>query len=337
MTRIKVGIIGCGKISQTRHIPEYLDNKDCEVVAVADSNYSRAKEISQKFNIPYSYDNWMDIVEDKKIDAVSVCTPNSTHGSICIHALLNGKHVLVEKPMATNLNEAKEMLKAAKSAQKILLVAHNQRLIPVYKRAKEIIKSNEIGKVYAFSSNFQHRGPEFWSVEGENNWFYRANQSHFGVLGDLGIHKLDLILWMLDEVVLESNLLTTNVKKKGNVEDTALISLELSNKIIGNILVSWNHYDQDHTTIIFGEGGHLLLGEGLFNIKVFNKSGIARTEEVIPKTRKDGMLSSEVIDNFMMAIKQEDSQNSSLSGDSIFPSMEALFKLYNSSRGETNG
>ncbi|MBU5267692.1 Gfo/Idh/MocA family oxidoreductase [Virgibacillus proomii] len=57
--------IGCGKISQTRHIPEYLDNKDCEVVAVADSNYSRTKEISQKFNIPYAYDNWMDIVEDK--------------------------------------------------------------------------------------------------------------------------------------------------------------------------------------------------------------------------------------------------------------------------------
>ncbi|MDM5335815.1 Gfo/Idh/MocA family oxidoreductase [Fictibacillus enclensis] len=326
---IKVGIIGCGKISQTRHLPEYHENPNCIVMAVADSNIGRAQEIGNTFKIPYIYSDWKTLLSNKEIDAVSICTPNSLHAKIAKQALLANKHVLVEKPMAVNQSEAMKMVETASRSNKLLMVGHNQRLIPVHIRAKELIESDILGKVVGFSTSFQHPGPEYWSVEGEKNWFYDKEQSYFGVVGDLAIHKIDLLQWILDQEIKSTQMFSHRFKKKGEVDDQAVIIVKMMSGTLGTIQVSWNNPIQDHRTIFYGEKGTLILGETHFGITVHLENGETIKEECIPKERSDGSLSSGIIDHFINGIERGDV--GPLSGSEALASMNVIFDLYGSS------
>ena len=101
---VKVGIIGCGKIAQVRHIPEYLDNPNAKLTGLYDLNLQRAKDLAEKYGCK-SYESIEDMLADPEIDAVSVCAANHVHAEITTAALKAGKHVLCEKPMATKLKD----------------------------------------------------------------------------------------------------------------------------------------------------------------------------------------------------------------------------------------
>ncbi|MEM1569323.1 MAG: Gfo/Idh/MocA family oxidoreductase, partial [Candidatus Bathyarchaeia archaeon] len=99
MDKIKVGIIGCGGIASSTHVPNYLKLPDVSVVACADIDVSRARDFAKKFNIPAFYGDYRDMLDKESLDAVSVCTPNVAHKEPSIAAMKAGAHVLVEKPM----------------------------------------------------------------------------------------------------------------------------------------------------------------------------------------------------------------------------------------------
>ena len=99
---LKVGVIGCGKIAQVRHIPEYLDNPDCQLVALFDLNAERTNELAAKYKCK-AYTSYEELLNDPEVEAVSICTNNATHAAISIAALKAHKHVLCEKPMAITL------------------------------------------------------------------------------------------------------------------------------------------------------------------------------------------------------------------------------------------
>lgn len=103
---VRVGIIGCGKIAQVRHIPEYLDNPNAKLTGLYDLNLQRAKDLAEKYNCK-SYESVEEMLADPEIDAVSVCVANHVHAEITIAALKAGKHVLCEKPMATKLKDCR--------------------------------------------------------------------------------------------------------------------------------------------------------------------------------------------------------------------------------------
>ena len=109
---VKVGVIGCGKIAQTRHLPEYLGNKYAQIVAVYDFNMVRAQEMAEIYSCK-AYDSYKSLIANSEIDAVSVCVRNSDHAAITIAALKAGKHVLCEKPMAVTLEECEEMVRVS--------------------------------------------------------------------------------------------------------------------------------------------------------------------------------------------------------------------------------
>ena len=108
---VNIGIIGCGKIAQVRHIPEYAANPGAQLAAYYDLNPARAAELAKKYG-GKAYASVEELLADKKIDAVSVCTSNVTHAEITIAALKAGKHVLCEKPMATTLADCEAMVRA---------------------------------------------------------------------------------------------------------------------------------------------------------------------------------------------------------------------------------
>jgi predicted dehydrogenase len=266
MKTIRYGFIGCGAIGQRRHLREAALNNRIEIAAVCDINASRAGEIGERFEAP-AYVDYRKMLGEVELEAVVVATPNALHAEMSIAALEAGCHVLCEKPMAVTAREAVQMVKAAEHAGRFLMIAHNQRFMKPHVKARRMIEAGEIGRVLSFVSVFKHAGPETWSVDGADSWFFRRSEAGFGVLGDLGVHKVDLLRWMLDEEFTEvAAMLATRDKRRQlhhtvDVEDNALLTLRTASRILGTIDVSWTNYgaEENHTTI-YGDRGVLRIG-----------------------------------------------------------------------------
>ncbi|EIT86322.1 NADH-dependent dehydrogenase [Fictibacillus macauensis ZFHKF-1] len=259
---IKVGVIGCGSIARFRHLPEYENHVMTSIVAVCDTNHQRADEMARLYGAKayYSYEA---LLENEQMDAVSVCTPNYLHADMTIAALQKGKHVLCEKPMAVSVEEAERMIQASKEHGKKLMIAHNQRFVPSHEKARELIATGEIGKIYSFRTAFGHPGPESWSVDGENSWFFQKEKAQIGAMGDLGVHKTDLLRFLLNEEIEEvAAFVETSAKKQATVDDTAVCILKTESGVIGTLAASWSYVGkEDNSTIIYGEKGIVRLEE----------------------------------------------------------------------------
>ena len=257
---LKFGVIGSGKIAQYRHLPEIQMNRNAIVSAVCDIVDTRAEEIAQEYNCK-AFIDYRQILKDQEIDAVVIATTNATHAEIAIAALEQGKHVLCEKPMATTLDDAQKMLNAAKTTGKQLMIAHNQRLEPAHIKAKQIINSGKLGKVLTFTSIFGHPGCEHWAIDGQDTWFFKKEHAGLGVLGDLAIHKFDLMRFLLNDDYVEAfSILETLSKTYPNgklidVEDNATCCVQTKKGALGTIISSWTYENEDNSTRIYAENG----------------------------------------------------------------------------------
>lgn len=265
MKKVQYGFIGCGAIGQRRHLREAAGNKNIQIAAVCDVNRSRASEVGKRYKTPAFFD-YREMLDNIELDAVVVATPNALHAEMSIAAMESGCHVLCEKPMATTARQAADMIKASRRAGRFLMIAHNQRFMKPHVKARHMIQAGRIGRVLSFVSVFKHAGPESWSIDGADSWFFRRREAGFGVLGDLGVHKIDLLRWMLDEEFTEvAAMLATRDKRRGlhriDLEDSAMLTVRTASRILGTIDVSWTNYgrEENHTTI-YGEHGVIRLG-----------------------------------------------------------------------------
>ena len=335
---INIGIIGCGKIAQKRHIPEYLENVDANLVGFYDLNQARAKEISETFG-GTAFDSIEDLLADPSIDAVSVCTANHTHAAITIQALQAGKHVLCEKPMATTLEDCQAMVDAANKAGKVLVIGQNQRLTKTHKKARELIRNGEIGQIIGFRTTFGHGGPETWSIDpGKNTWFFDKNIAVMGAMADLGIHKTDLLLFLSDQKIVETTAHLTTIDKRGadgeliKVDDTAICVYQLENGAIGTMTASWTFYGpEDNTTIIYGTKGIMRLYEDpQFSIQLFLKGGEKIYHQIDTTQTNENQTSSGVIDAFVESVIT--GQGGELAAGKVLESMKVIFASIESSQ-----
>ncbi|WP_066058017.1 Gfo/Idh/MocA family protein [Robertmurraya korlensis] len=306
MKKLRVGVIGCGSIARHRHLPEYAANPNVELVAVCDNNAERALEIGEKYGVP-SYTSFVELLRNAEVDAVSVCTPNYLHAPISNAALLAGVHVLCEKPMATSKEEAESMIETAKTSGKKLMIAHNQRFVASHQKARQLIQSGEVGKIYSFRTAFGHGGPEGWSVEGKEGWFFQKDKAFVGAMGDLGVHKTDLLRYVLGEEIVEVGaFVETSAKEFATVDDTAVCVLKTESGIIGTLAASWSYVSkEDNSTIIYGENAILRLEDDPTNSLVVQyKNGDVVNYQLgkIQSNDEGGQSSSHVIDLFVDAV-----------------------------------
>ncbi|MFQ3545494.1 Gfo/Idh/MocA family oxidoreductase [Halobacillus rhizosphaerae] len=261
MSRLKVAVIGCGSIAQHRHLVEYDFHPEVEISAVCDIVEERAEQVAEKYGVSAVYTDYKDLLKQENVDAVSVCTPNAFHAMISIDALNAGCHVLCEKPMATSREEAENMIKAAKQSGKKLMIGHNQRFVPSHQKAKELIEAGALGKIYSFRTTFGHGGPEGWSAEGEDTWFFKKEQAFIGAMGDLGVHKADLLRYLLGEEFTDvAGFIENNAKENITVDDNAVCILRSESGVVGTLTASWAYKPQeDNSTIIYGEKATLRL------------------------------------------------------------------------------
>lgn len=263
---VKVGIVGAGGIAQGAHIPGYQSVEGAKIMAICDIDKARAKQVAEKVDAPYIFDKYQDLVAMDELDAISVCTPNNFHRGPTVAALKAGKHVLCEKPIAGNAKDGQAMVNAAKDAKKILQIGLHQRFQTSSQMLKGFIEAGELGDpYYARAVALRRRGIPSWGV------FIEKAKSGGGPLVDIGVHVLDLIVWLMGNPKPVSASGTTYTKfgnrddvaspmwgawnvKKFDVEDFAVGLIKFDNGITVTLETSW-------AANIDGGGGSFILGD----------------------------------------------------------------------------
>lgn len=310
---LRIGIIGCGKITQVRHAPEYAENPECRLTAFYDFLPERAQDIVKLYG-GQAYDS-VDALLNSGVDAVSVCVANADHAAVSIKALQKGMHVLCEKPMATTLADCEAMARAAEDANRTLMLGHNQRLAKAHVEARRRVAAGEIGRVISFRTTFGHSGPEGWTGQ-RNSWFFDKSRAAFGALADLGIHKTDLLHYLLGEpiVAVKADFRTLDKKYPDGspigVDDNAFCIYRTQSGATGQMHVSWTFYgEEDNSTVLYGTKGILhCYADPTYSLIIEHFNG--ETERIAldemtsnKKQTTGGRVSTGVIDSFVHSVR----------------------------------
>ncbi len=189
--KIKVAVIGCGKIANSSHIPAYLKNDEVEIKYFCDIIPERADEAVEKYGCGKAVYDYHEILNDPELDSVSVCTHNDFHSIVAIDFMKAGKHVFSEKPAAKSLPEALEMQRVSHETGKLLSIGVCNRFGTAVNKVKELIDAGELGEVYQIYLSFRgYRG-----IPGIGGDFTRKESAGGGTLIDTGVHYIDLALY----------------------------------------------------------------------------------------------------------------------------------------------
>jgi predicted dehydrogenase len=214
---VKAGIIGCGGISNNKHMPAIKRMNDVEMVAFCDIAIEKAEQAKKDFGSEESrvYEDYKELLEkETEIDVIYVLTPNRSHSEISVAAMKAGKHVMCEKPMAKTYAEAKLMVDTAKETGKVLTVGYQNRYRDDSTYLNKACRAGELGDIYyAKAHAIRRRAVPTWGV------FLNEFEQGGGPLIDIGTHALDLTLWMLDNYE-PAMVVGSTFKKLGDQKDT---------------------------------------------------------------------------------------------------------------------
>lgn len=197
MKKLGIGVIGTGSISES-HLNAYAGNSNATIVAVSDLNGERASRVAEKYGASRSYTDYRDLLADKEVEAVSICTWNQTHAEIAIAAIKAGKHVLVEKPLSITVEEAEAVRDAVRASDRILQVGFVRRFDANVDLVRRFAEQGEFGDLYyAKASLIRRRG-------NPGGWFADKARSGGGPLIDIGVHVIDLSWYLMGRPKVKS-------------------------------------------------------------------------------------------------------------------------------------
>lgn len=338
---MKVGIIGCGSIAKFRHAPEYKSNQYVKEIVFYDRNIERAKSLANMFD-GRAVHSLEELLTDDSIEVISDCSSNEQHHIFTTKALLSGKHVLCEKPISLSIEHAKEIVEAQKLSGKKLMVDHNQRFTRAHQKAKDIIQSNVLGKVLTFRTTFGHAGPEHWGVNKSNStWFFQKERSGLGVAGDLGIHKVDLLHYLLDDEITTVSAFQGSLDKVNEnnepieVCDNIVCSLKTKKGRLGTASFSWTYYgEEDNSTIIYCEKGIIKIYHSQeYQIEVVTKDGEKIYYQLENIQTNDNQTTSGVIDAFIKCIQHD--ENPLVTGEDALSSLKVILGMIESAESNS--
>ncbi len=272
--KVKIGIIGTG-FAKLVQIPAFLNCKETEIVSVASGSLANAERVANDFGIKHFTDNWRETVENTEVDLICITTPTNLHYEQTLHAIKHGKHILCEKPMAMNATEALEMTTKAKDAKILALIDHELRFLNGRRKAFEMIRNGEIGKIIHFKTMFRNASRGTQNVKW--NWWSDVNAGG-GALGAIGSHAVDTLRWMLGTEITDVFCqLKTNVKERFDTngelksvtadDESNLIAKFAENDLTadasGTISLSVVESGKyEHRLEIFGTQGSIIVEEG---------------------------------------------------------------------------
>jgi len=256
MKKVNVGVLGYGFVQTTFHLPCYKEIAEANLLAIGGRRKERVEESAKKFGIKKVYSG-KDFIErlcsDPEIDVVDIGLPNFLHQKTAEIAAENGKHVICEKPLARNVEEAKAMLRAVEKNNVFGCYAENQVFIPQMIRAKEMIENGAIGKVFWVRSREAHFGPH-------SDWFWNPELAGGGVLMDMGCHSVEVARYLIGGKPVEASAWGDTFVHKTKGEDNSLAIVRYENGELGQSENSWAaHGGLDLRYEIYGSDGAIFL------------------------------------------------------------------------------
>jgi len=247
---MKVGVIGAGAISQRAHIPAFK-KLGVEVIAIADVDEKKARSCAKKFGIPHYFASSRELLKED-LDLVSVCTPNKTHAEISIESARAGKHILVEKPMATSTKDADAIIRACEENGVKVCPILNWRYVRCVMQARQRIKDGRIGAIVSGHAIGHDFLPMAWS---HGTWFYEK----WGLLEDIGTHIIDIV-----NLLVQSQLVSATTKALDFTHNMPCHShiqslLSYSNDAIVDLDLSWVTGTHEMTVKLLGTAGTISL------------------------------------------------------------------------------
>ena len=303
--KLRAGVIGTGM--GRFHMEGYATHPGSELVAVCDLNVEEARQFADKYGAKHVFRDYRKMLEMEELDAVSVVVPNFLHAKMTIAALKAGKHVLCDKPMAIKLADAEAMVRAAKAANKRLMINMVLRFSPLEMELRDRIAAGEIGEVYYAKSHWVRRkGIPFadFPADGEmarGQWFVRKKQAGGGASVDIGVHMFDLVWWLTGGKQPATVLASTysklvperlaKVGVAGDVDDlaTALVKMKTGETIF--LEVAWDAHQPPYLGFeIFGTKGGLTVTGWEQEAVLYHdtKSGKAAEKTLKPRRKAPG-------------------------------------------------
>lgn len=269
MDKIGIGIVGAGYMGRT-HSLHYSQVKDVEIVAVADVNQEAANELARQYRIPHVYQDYGELLANPQVDAVSICTPDALHLDPCLKAAAMGKHMLLEKPIATTMEDAQAILDAVDNAGTVLLMGFVSRYLKTYATAHLNLEQGKLGDVLTVAAKRVNRSSvgSFYSKRGDN------------VIGFLGIHDIDLLRWFGGEVVsvyAETGAFVFSEHGPDTL-DTAMVLVRFASGAIGYVHSCWAlpdsvPYRATSTFEVIGQKGTVLIDAFDQSVRVASDAG----------------------------------------------------------------
>lgn len=188
-------IVGCGGIANWAHKPAYENMDNVEIVAFCDIVVEKAEKMAEEFGVDkkMAFADFKEMLDTVDVDFVDICTPNYLHSIIAVYALGKGINVFCEKPDAVSVDEAEKMQAAAKESGKLLMVMRNNRYNNYSIFLKKYIEEGKMGEIYTARCAWRRRR----GIPGKGGWFTTKEQSGGGPLIDLGVHMIDLSIWLM--------------------------------------------------------------------------------------------------------------------------------------------
>ena len=307
MKTVKVGVIGVGAMGEN-HVRVYHKMEEADLLAVSDVSERALKKIEKKYGAK-GYTEYSELLKNPEIEAVSVCVPTTFHHAVVMEAIKAKKHVLVEKPIAFTLNEAEEMIAAAKEAGVILATGHVERFNPAVQKAKELIDDGVIGDIVsAFAKRVGPLPPRIKDV---------------GVSIDLAIHDLDIMNYLFEEEVTQVYGTMNSSFDDSEFEDHAEIMVNFDNESTGIIEVNWLTPYKRRELELTGTAGIISVDYIQQSIEVFGK--FAQDIEIKHEEPLKGELNS-----FLHAVVE--GKEPEITGEDGLKALKMVIAAYKSSK-----
>jgi predicted dehydrogenase len=252
---LKVGLIGAGNVS-LHHLRAYQQFPErLHLVAICDIHEQTAREKASVLGVEYIYTNPLEMLKKANIDAVDICTPHHLHASLAIAAAKAGKHILIEKPMASSIEQCHAMVEVARQVGVTLMVAQQQRFEPSYRSVHRIIQAGDLGKIYAARIDAMQNLRSFLP---EGHWLYDGKLAGGGIVISLAVHGIDLLRYLVGEVTRVTAICKTMRSEFLNgAEDFACAIFEFENGAIGEMFATYSGFriPWSESFMIFGNDG----------------------------------------------------------------------------------
>jgi len=343
--KLKVGVVGCGGIFKFAHKDAWKNHPEAQIVALCDIVPEKAEAFKEELGVSHISKDYRDLLK-LDLDVIDICTPNLFHSEIAVAALNAGKHVLTEKPDAVSPAEAAKMVDAWKKTGKVLLSVRNNRFTAATKFLKKFVDEGHAGDVYTGRCGWIRRR----GIPGKGGWFTTKELSGGGPLIDLGVHMIDVAMWLMgspkpvavtgctyrkfaDDDSADSIHSSFGEKKAGgtfDVEDLAIGFIRFENGASLQIEFSWaSNIEQENAFVeLRGSKAGLQLSNG--QVKVFSEVAGALTD-VAPKfTKHGGDHHPQVIAHFVDVVKGR--AKPTLTPDQGYHMIQILAAIYESAK-----